>query len=37
MQPEEGREKNVDAVAFENDVIADEESDSAEGDDGEQL
>jgi hypothetical protein len=37
MQPEEGGKKNVDAIALEDDVIADEESDSAEGDDGEEL
>jgi len=37
MQPEEGGKKNVDAIALENDVIADEESDSAEGDEGKEL
>jgi len=37
MEMQKGREKRVDAIALENDVIANEEGDSTEGDEGEQL
>jgi hypothetical protein len=37
MQMGEGGHEYIDAIAFEDEVIADEESDSAEGDNGEQL
>src|SRR2546430_17478459 len=37
VQAQEGSQKNVDAIAEANQVIADEEGDSAEGDGGEQL
>jgi hypothetical protein len=37
MQPQQRREQVVEALAFEDDVVANEESDPSEGDNGEQL
>jgi hypothetical protein len=37
MQSQEGREKNIDAIALEDDVVADEESNPAQGNEGEKL
>jgi hypothetical protein len=37
VEMQERGEEYIDAIALEDDVIADEEGDSAEGDEGEQL